>query len=140
MRTGCLFHELYSDYEISAIENHANRILDEVGVEFRGDEEALELFRVLGARVHGDEFGSNPGWRRTSASCTLSRSRCTVGTAGTLPIGGDNVAFLPAYGSPFVTDLDQGRRYATLADFENIVKDDLRRLVAPLGRHRVRTG
>nr|WP_315980569.1 trimethylamine methyltransferase family protein [Aliamphritea spongicola] len=28
----------------------------------------------------------------------------------------------PAYGSPFVTDLDNGRRYATLSDFENFVK------------------
>ena len=30
--------------------------------------------------------------------------------------------FAPNYGSPFVHDLDAGRRYATLADFENFVK------------------
>jgi len=30
--------------------------------------------------------------------------------------------FAPNYGSPFVTDLDQGRRYATITDFENVVK------------------
>jgi len=28
----------------------------------------------------------------------------------------------PAYGSPFVRDLDQGRRYATIEDFRNFVK------------------
>ena len=28
----------------------------------------------------------------------------------------------PAYGSPFVRDLDQGRRYATIEDFKNFVK------------------
>ena len=28
----------------------------------------------------------------------------------------------PAYGSPFVQDLEGGRRYGTLADFENFVK------------------
>jgi trimethylamine--corrinoid protein Co-methyltransferase len=30
--------------------------------------------------------------------------------------------FAPNYGSPFVHDLDHGRRYATLADFQNFVK------------------
>ena len=37
-------------------------------------------------------------------------------------IGGDATVFAPNYGSPFVHDLDDGRRYATLADFENFVK------------------
>ena len=32
------------------------------------------------------------------------------------------MVFAPNYGSPFVHDLDRGRRYATLADFENFVK------------------
>ena len=37
-------------------------------------------------------------------------------------IGGDATVFAPNYGSPFVHDLDRGRRYATLEDFENFVK------------------
>ena len=37
-------------------------------------------------------------------------------------IGGDATVLAPNYGSPFVHDLDRGRRYATLADFENFVK------------------
>ncbi len=37
-------------------------------------------------------------------------------------IGGDATVFAPNYGSPFVHDLDDGRRYATLADFQNFVK------------------
>ena len=39
-----------------------------------------------------------------------------------VPIGQDNVVFAPAYGAPFVHDMDGGRRYGTLADFENLVK------------------
>ena len=39
-----------------------------------------------------------------------------------MQIGGDATVLAPNYGSPFVHDLDQGRRYATLADFENFVK------------------
>ena len=42
--------------------------------------------------------------------------------ARSLRIGGDHVVFAPAYGSPFVRDLEGGRRYGTLADFENFVK------------------
>jgi len=37
-------------------------------------------------------------------------------------IGGNNVVFSPAYGSPFVMDLDRGRRYGTLEDFQNFIK------------------
>jgi trimethylamine--corrinoid protein Co-methyltransferase len=37
-------------------------------------------------------------------------------------IGGDATVFAPNYGSPFAFDLDNGRRYATLHDFENLVK------------------
>ena len=33
-----------------------------------------------------------------------------------------NTVLAPAYGSPFVMDLDQGRRYGTIEDFRNFVK------------------
>ncbi len=42
--------------------------------------------------------------------------------AHTVEIGGDAVVFAPAYGSPFVRDLAGGRRYGSMADFENFVK------------------
>jgi trimethylamine:corrinoid methyltransferase-like protein len=34
----------------------------------------------------------------------------------------ENTVFAPVYGPPFVRDLDGGRRYATMKDFENFVK------------------
>ena len=37
-------------------------------------------------------------------------------------IGGPRTVLVPAYGSPFVRDLDEGRRYATIEDFRNFVK------------------
>ncbi len=42
--------------------------------------------------------------------------------ARTITLGGDHVVLMPAYGPPFVTDLEKGRRYAAIADFENFVK------------------
>ena len=37
-------------------------------------------------------------------------------------IGGKATVFAPNYGSPFVHDLDKGRRYGTIEDFRNFVK------------------
>jgi trimethylamine--corrinoid protein Co-methyltransferase len=37
-------------------------------------------------------------------------------------VGGDATVFAPNYGSPFVYDRVNGRRYATLVDFQNFVK------------------
>ena len=42
--------------------------------------------------------------------------------ANNIVIGGDHMVFAPVYGPPFVSDLDGGRRLATLADFENFVR------------------
>src|SRR6202021_2431616 len=42
--------------------------------------------------------------------------------ARNVPIGGLNTVFAPAYGSPFVRNLDEGRRYARIEDFRNFVK------------------
>ena len=42
--------------------------------------------------------------------------------AKSVVIGGDNVVFAPAYGSPFVRDLAGGRRYASIEDFRNFIK------------------
>ena len=37
-------------------------------------------------------------------------------------IGGRNQVFAPIYGAPFVRDLEGGRRYASFADFEKLLK------------------
>ncbi|MCB1805151.1 MAG: trimethylamine methyltransferase family protein, partial [Candidatus Competibacteraceae bacterium] len=42
--------------------------------------------------------------------------------ARSVRIGGKHTVFVPAYGSPFIRNLDEGRRYATLTDFQNFVK------------------
>jgi len=37
-------------------------------------------------------------------------------------IGGDNIAYIPCYGPPVVTDIDRGRRSSVLEDYINFVK------------------
>lgn len=49
-------------------------------------------------------------------------TQITRNPARDLRIGGDAMVFAPAYGSPFVRNLDEGRRYARIDDFQNFVK------------------
>ncbi len=92
-------------------------------MEFRGDEEALALFDAAGARVDGTRVRFEPGHARQL--CATAPDRFELhgrDPLSTVVLGGDHLVLMPGYGSPFVSDLDQGRRYATLADFENFVR------------------
>jgi trimethylamine--corrinoid protein Co-methyltransferase len=115
-------YELLSEGQVDRLEAHADWILDKVGVEFRGDEEAVELFRAAGARVNGVNVRFDAGLAKSLCSTAPKQFNMYGRDGRTVPIGGDNLVLLPTYGPPFVTDLDSGRRYATLNDFENFVK------------------
>ena len=115
-------YELLDDVELRRLEDHADWILAEIGVEFRGDDEALELFDAAGASIDGVRVRFEPGLARELCATAPAQFDMHGRDGRVVPIGGDHLVLLPAYGPPFVTDLDRGRRYATLADFENFVK------------------
>lgn len=115
-------YELLAVEELDQLEAHADWILDTVGVDFRGDPEALELFRDAGARVVGENVRFDPGLAKALCSTAPAQFEMHGRDGRVVPIGGNNLVLLPAYGPPFVSDLDRGRRYATLEDFENFVK------------------
>lgn len=116
-------YELLGEEALSRIEAHADWILKEVGVEFRGDEEALTLFRDAGADVTGQRVRFEPGQAASLCATAPASFRMEArDAANAIVLGGDHVVLMPSYGPPFVSDLDGGRRYATLKDFHNIVK------------------
>ncbi|WP_282609214.1 trimethylamine methyltransferase family protein [Pelagibius sp. Alg239-R121] len=116
-------YDLLDEENLIALENHADWILQEIGIEIRGDEEALALFKQAGASVNGSRIRFDPGHARSLCSSAPGQFRMFArDPAKTITIGGDHVVFTPAYGPPFVSDLDNGRRYATLEDFRNFVK------------------
>jgi len=116
-------YELLGEEALQRIETHADWILKEVGIEFRGDEEARDLFRQAGASVTGARVRFDPGHARSLCSTAPSRFRMEArDPANAIVLGGDHVVLMPSYGPPFVSDLDRGRRYATLEDFQNLVK------------------
>ena len=117
--------ELLSEEGLVTIENHADRILAEVGFEIRGDAEAVELFRQAGATVsEGVRLSFAPGLVRSIIQGSAQRefTQLARNPERSVRIGGRATVFSPAYGSPFVADLDRGRRYGTLEDFQNFVK------------------
>jgi len=113
-----------SDEMLELIEANADLLLEEIGIEFREDPDALELFRGAGADVEGELVRFPKGLCRTliQDSAPAEFTQHARNPARSVRIGGPHTVLVPAYGPPFVRDLDKGRRYATLEDFRNFVK------------------
>ncbi len=116
-------YDIMGEENLQKIEAAADRILAEVGLDIRDDDECLALFRKSGAGVDGMRVRFEPGHlREILKTAPKEFTQHARNPARSVQIGGDNVVFAPAYGSPFVMDLDRGRRYGTLEDFQNFIK------------------
>ena len=116
--------EVLSEEGLEIIEHNADTILEEVGIEFRDHPEALRLLADAGADVDGSRVRFPRGLCRqiVSENAPAVYTQHARNPEHSVLVGGDATVFAPNYGSPFVTDLDRGRRYATLEDFQNLVK------------------
>jgi trimethylamine---corrinoid protein Co-methyltransferase len=116
-------YDIMSEENLIRIEATADRILAEIGIEFRDDPVVLDHWRRAGAQVDGVLVKFPPGLLRevlrTAPSQFIQHAR---NPANSVLIGGKSVVFSPAYGSPFVMDLDNGRRFGTIEDFRNFIK------------------
>lgn len=108
---------------LAKVEAGADRILKEIGIEFRDDEEALQLWKEAGAEVKGVRVHFPEGLCRSLIESAPSVfTQHARNPERSVQIGGDATVFAPVYGPPFVRDLEGGRRYATIEDFRNFVK------------------
>jgi trimethylamine--corrinoid protein Co-methyltransferase len=109
---------------LALMEHNADTILQEVGIEFRDEPEALELWKAAGADVKGTRIRFPRGLCRSIVQKSAPReyTQYARNPDRNVVIGGNNTVFAPVYGPPFVRDLDKGRRYATIEDFRNFVK------------------
>ncbi|UJW76235.1 trimethylamine methyltransferase family protein [Rhizobium sp. SL42] len=115
-------YDILSEENLQRIEKTADRILAEIGIEFRDDPATLDLWRGAGAEMDGVRVRFPPGMlREIVASAPQRFVQHARNPANNVEIGGSAVVFSPAYGSPFVMDLDKGRRYGTIEDFRNLV-------------------
>jgi trimethylamine--corrinoid protein Co-methyltransferase len=116
--------EVLSEEGLSIIEENADTILEQVGIDFKGAPDALALMKAAGADVDGERVRFPRGMCRqlVQASAPSVFTQHARNPAHDVQIGGTATVFAPAYGSPFVRDLDGGRRYGTIEDFRNFVK------------------
>ncbi len=116
--------EVLDEEGLSIIERNAETILEQVGMEIMGYDEALTIFSGAGAEVDGTRVRFPRGMCRELIQNSAPRSfvQTARNPARSVTIGDPHTVLVPAYGSPFVRDLDKGRRYATYEDFVNFSK------------------
>lgn len=115
--------EILNEEALEIIEWNAETVLEEIGVNFVENPEALKRWKDAGADVQGERVRIPRGLAR--ALCATAPSSFTQharNPARNVEIGGRNLVLAPVYGPPFVRDMEGGRRYATIEDFRNFVK------------------
>ncbi len=116
-------YEILNDEALEIIEYNAETVLEEVGVAFVDNPEALETWRAAGARIDGERVHIPRGLaRKLCATAPSSFIQHARNPERNVEIGGKSLVLAPVYGPPFVRDIDGGRRYATIADFKNFVR------------------
>jgi trimethylamine--corrinoid protein Co-methyltransferase len=116
-------YEVLDEEGLAIIEGNADTVLQEIGIEFRGDDEVLEMWRKAGADVKETRVRFPKGLCRslikTAPETFTQHAR---NPERNVQIGGKATVFAPVYGPPFVRGLDGVRRYGTIEDFQNIVR------------------
>jgi len=117
-------YEVLGEQGLETIENNAETILEEIGIDFRDDPEALDIWKQAGVDVQGERVRIPRGFCRQlikqhAPGQFIQHAR---NEQRSVVIGGNHTVLAPAYGCPFIRNLDEGRRYATIGDFQNFVK------------------
>ena len=105
------------------LEDQADWLIKEIGLEFRDDPAALQTWRDAGADVNETRVRADPVQVREL--CKLAPREFTQLARNpdrNVVIGGKNLVLAPVYGPPFVRNAEGGRRYATMEDSEKFVK------------------
>lgn len=123
IRRNVPLYEPFSTDQLELIEANAETVLQEIGIDFRDDAEALSMWKAAGADVKGDRVRFPKGLVRSLLN-TAPREfvQYARNPERSVTVGGNSTIFAPVYGPPFIRNLDEGRRYATIEDFRNFVK------------------
>ena len=117
------YYEFLDEEGLVMLEDQADWLMQEIGLEFRGDPEALRIWKQAGADVTGTRVKLSKGMARelckTIPHKFIQHAR---NPNNSVEIGGNSQVFACVYGPPFVRDLEGGRRYGTIQDLENLVK------------------
>ena len=115
-------YEILNEEGLDLVHEESLKILEEVGIDFR-DDEALALWKRAGARVDGQRV--RPARELIMENVAKTPSEFTLHARDpekSVRIGGRHTVFAPSYGSPYVRDLENERRYATMEDLRQFHK------------------
>ena len=91
--------DVIDEEQLQRLEDQADWLIQEIGIEFRQDPEALRIWREAGADVQETRVRLPKGMAR--ALCKTAPAQFTQqarNPARSVVIGGDNVVFAPVYG------------------------------------------
>ncbi len=116
-------YEVLTGEQVAAVESHAERLLERIGVDMAGNDELCERFEAAGARVDAGRVHLPAGLGQELCATAPPEFVMTArNPARSVTFGGNNLVFGPGDSIPFVTDLDRGRRYGTVSDHANLTK------------------
>ncbi len=115
--------DLLKEEELVKLEDQADWLIEEIGIEFRDDPMALQIWKEAGAEIEGSRVRLPRGLARSLCKTAPTEfSQHARNPERTVKIGGAHSVFAPVYGPPFVRCLEKGRRYGTMEDLEQLVK------------------
>jgi trimethylamine--corrinoid protein Co-methyltransferase len=115
--------EILNEEALQIIEWNAETILEEIGVNFVDNPEALLRWKSVGADIVGERVRIPRGLaRKLCSTAPKTFTQHARNSERNVEIGGRNLVLAPVYGPPFVRDAEGGRRYATISDFQKFVK------------------
>ncbi len=125
MDRGIPYLDMLLDEQVDTVHNATMNLLETTGIEFR-DDESIDLWRAAGGeQVKIDGYRVRIDRELLMALLATAPSTYTLVARDperTVTVGGRKSIFTPAYGAPFVLDLDGNRRSALLDDFDNFAK------------------
>ena len=117
------FFDILDDEKIHTLERQVDWIIQDIGIAFRDDPVALDLWRSEGVKIDGDIVRAPADWIRSlCAKAPKQFAQLARNPERSVQIGGNNQVFAPIYGAPFVRDLEGGRRYGDIASFNDLVR------------------
>jgi trimethylamine--corrinoid protein Co-methyltransferase len=109
---------------LEAIHDTALRVIEELGIKVLNDE-ARQYYKQAGASVDEDSLIVKIDRELVAAALESAPSEFVIHgrtSAHDVKLGGDNINFVSVGGAPHISDLDNGKRPATLEDTRNIIK------------------
>lgn len=120
------YFDVLDEEKIAKLEAQVDWLIENVGIAFRDDPIALDIWRAAGVTPggeHGDLIKADAKWvRELCAKAPREFTQHARNPERSVRIGGNNQVFAAVYGAPFVRDLEGGRRYGDMDSFQKLIK------------------